>query len=533
MKESTLFDPIDLLVAPATVSESTLTLIWDKPFKYVDIRGYTIYENGIKIGTSKASVTHYTVKNLSPNTQYSYRVESDFCDKKYSSTNISVLTKPSSKIYDVTLAPYFADKKGEKKSTDAIQAAINDCCKGGTVLIPQGANILSGALDLKSNMTFQVDGNLFGSKNPEDYIISEKNKKNFPGSCNVDGLVLSRYEGWELYCYRSLLNGGYLDRDNRSRINCNNIRICGKGLIHGGGNELGIAMRTIYEDTDKYPQYVSDGIPGRRARGRLISLIQCKNVHITNVHIENPPCWTIHMIYCDTVTTNNVTIKSLGIDNGDGWDPDSSKNCMIFDSHFETGDDCIAIKSGKNPEGNIINIPAENIRIFDLKMLSGNGMAIGSEESGGVRNVYIRDCMIQNTRYGLELKAHNSRGGFVKNLEMKDCIIDCFQAHSVNYNDDGVAAEKLPYFSEISIQNTTINGKNRAVELIGFSIENSLSEKNYINNIKLENIILSKKSKELYFDYCKNLSIKNVQMSSGKSPIYEINKKNVSKIRFD
>ncbi len=100
------------------------------------------------------------------------------------------------------------------------------------------------------------------------------------------------------------------------------------------------------------------------------------------------------MIYCDTVTTHGIAIHPRGIDNGDGWNPDSSRNMMIFDTIFDTGDDCIAIKSGKNPDGNLVNIPTENVRIFDLQMLGGNGMAIGSEQSGGVDGVYMRDCII-------------------------------------------------------------------------------------------------------------------------------------------
>jgi polygalacturonase len=121
--------------------------------------------------------------------------------------------------------------------------------------------------------------------------------------------------------------------------------------------------------------------------------------------------------------THGVNIQSKGIDNGDGWDPDSSQNLLIFDTVFDTGDDCIAIKSGKNPEGNQINRPAKNIRLFDLAIRGGHGIAIGSEQSGGVENISFRDCQLTNTLYGLELKAQNDRGGYIRQSSIACWIV--------------------------------------------------------------------------------------------------------------
>ncbi|WP_241242764.1 glycoside hydrolase family 28 protein [Paenibacillus whitsoniae] len=270
---------------------------------------------------------------------------------------------------------------------------------------------------------------------------------------------------------------------------------------------------------------------GRRIRGRLLGFIQCKNVHLTGINIENPSCWTVHMIYCDTVTTHGVSIKSRGIDNGDGWDPDSSRNLMIFDTTFDTGDDCIAIKSGKNPDGNRVNIPTENVRIFDLNMLGGHGMAIGSEQSGGVKGVYMRDCVIQNTKYGLELKAHNSRGGYIEDLLMVDCVIDRFMAHSVTYNADGIPAPTLPYFKGITIKNTVIDGAGRAVELIGFTHDGEEHVKDYyVQDVLLENIILGNENddiKEIFLKACNQITFKNVRLRNGKKTTYTTNKDTV------
>lgn len=542
--------PVDLMVAPAALASESLTLVWDKPVHYKDITGYIIYQDGVKIGKTSHNKTHITVKGLSENTEYEFYVESvmgkdstvekaileaeEDSIKELSLAALKVRTTKKGTILNVTKSPYSADVTGESPSTEQVQKAIDDCPQGGTVLIPKGAVILTGALELKSDMTLQVDGMIKASLNPDDYIIKEENRQFYKGLVNEDGFILTRYEGWEMYCYRSLINGGYLNPDNRMEMTCNNIRICGEGTIYGGGNELGIAMKQLYSDKEKYPDYVSDGMGGRRARGRLIGLIQCGNVHITGVTIENPSCWTVHMIYCDTVTTHGVTIKSRGIDNGDGWDPDSSRNTMIFDTTFDTGDDCIAIKSGKNPNGNVVNMPTKNVRIFDLKMLGGNGMAIGSEQSGGVEGVYMRDCIIQNTRYGLELKAQNARGGYIKDLLMIDCVIDRFMAHSVNYNADGNPAPDLPYFKDIVIKNTIIDGTGRAVELIGFTKEGIGNPKDhYVHQVLLEDVTLGNEEdeeKEIYLKACHDITFKNVKLYNGNKPKYTIERDLVSNV---
>ncbi len=507
-------EPKDIMAAPATVSSNGFTLVWDKPDVYENVSGYKIYQNETVIAETSHKKTHFTVTSLSENTSYEYQVESiaEAGDSLIKSTKLSVRTKPAGKVIDVTKPPYNADSTGKSICTQILQMAIDSCKEGDTILIPEGACLLSGAIDLKSNITLCIDGVLTGSTNPQDYVIKKAGSDSCQSWINEDGLILTRYEGWEMYCYRSLINAGYLCIDDRRKTTCENIRICGNGRIVGAGNDLGMAMKKNYSDKEKYPEYVSDDIGGRRVRGRLLGLIQCRNVHITGVSIENPPCWTIHPIYCDTITIHGICIKSRGIDNGDGIDPDSSRNIMIFDTVFDTGDDCIAIKSGKNPEGNKINIPTEHVRIFDLKMIGGHGMAIGSEQSGGVRDVYMRDCVIKNTLYGLELKAHDSRGGYIKKVRMIDCEIDRFLAHSVKYNADGMPADTLPYFQDIEIKNTRISGSGKTLELIGFSDD---AKDHYIKNVLVEDVILAggnDMEKQICLKNCENVIFRNITL---------------------
>ena len=121
---------------------------------------------------------------------------------------------------------------------------------------------------------------------------------------------------------------------------------------------------------------------------RLICVMNGENITIEGVTIEESPCWTVHYIYCKNILCYDLTINSSVI-RGDGIDPDSSSDCYIYNCTFSNGDDCIAIKSGKNPEGNIIGIPTRNIRIIDCKFVKGHGISIGSEMSGGDRKSVV------------------------------------------------------------------------------------------------------------------------------------------------
>jgi len=539
---------LDLMVAPATIADDSLALVWDRPAECAGIAGYDIYRDGARIAHTRPNQTHLTVRGLDADTEYRFVVQAVACAPEpagpssassvlSASASLTARTKPRGDVLDVTKPPYCAGKAAGGASTAAVQRAIDDCATGGTVLIPKGAVVTTGALELKSDMTLRIDGTLKGSLEPNDYIVKDEDRKSFKGLANEDGLVLTRYEGWEMYCYRSLINAGYLNPNNRMEATCENLRICGEGTVFGGGNELGFAMKSRYANKERYPAYVSDGQGGRRARGRLLGFIQCKNMHLDGINIENPPCWAVHMLYCDTVTTHGVNIKSRGVDNGDGWDPDSSRNLMIFDTAFDTGDDCIAIKSGKNPEGNTVNMPTMNVRIFDLKILGGHGMAIGSEQSGGVEGVYIRDCVIRNTLYGLELKAHNDRGGYIKRLRMVDCAIDRFMAHSVSYNSDGDPAPALPCFKDLAIINTSINGPGRAVEIVGFlEKEPRRGEGGYVEGVLFENVVIGNENdekQEVYLKACRDVVFKNVRLFSGKPPRLVLDEDTVSGLRIE
>jgi exo-poly-alpha-galacturonosidase len=177
--------PVDLIIAPATLASDSLTLVWDKPVEYKGVTGYLVYQNEKWIAKTNHNKTHFTVKGLTPDTTYDFRVEAendpiennqenmierDLPVHKHdfvSTTILTVTTKSKREVIDVTRPPYNADPLGQKLSTTSVQKAIDDCTEGGTVYIPSGTVILTGALELKGNMTFWVDVKQWNGEEPE------------------------------------------------------------------------------------------------------------------------------------------------------------------------------------------------------------------------------------------------------------------------------------------------------------------------------------------------------------------------------
>ena len=221
------------------------------------------------------------------------------------------------------------------------------------------------------------------------------------------------------------------------------------------------------------------------------------------------------MIYCDDIQTDHCTFVSEGVWNGDGWDPDSSTNCTLFASEFSTGDDAVAIKSGKNPEGNEINRPCAHIRVFDCHSDCGHGICIGSEMSGGVEDVQIWDCDLANSLSGIEIKATPKRGGYVRGVTVRDCITPRVMLHSVPYNDDGVPAGAPPKLEHCFFERLTLTAEvldhDRSrhdaapIEIAGFD------KPGYeVEDIVFKDITITKPSVALPLGLCRGVTLRNL-----------------------
>lgn len=481
-------DNYNLLIAPGTLTENSTSLLWDKQYG----KGNVIYEivlNGKVVGSTQK--TNYTLTKLSPNASYTVAVRI----KQGNRISNALKFKTPFKGNIFSVLDYGAKTDTSFNNTKAIQAAINACTEGGTVYLPKGT-FVSGALFLKSNMTLYLEKGavLNGSSSPEDYLP----------------MILNRFEGWELKTYASLLNAGTLSRDGS--YNVRNLRITGEGTIMGGGKRLGDAM------------IKANGI---RSRGRLICLMNCQDVSISGLTITEPPCWTIHYIYSNNITCRNLNIITEGIRNGDGIDPDSSTDSYIFNCTFDTGDDCIAIKSGKNPEGFFVAKPTKNVRITDCDFKRGHGISIGSEMSGGVSNVLVQDCKAGNLLHGMQIKGTKDRGGYVKNVTVTDCeLLQITIFSAVNYNNDGEPAPEVPTFENFIFKNIDMSGastKEPVMDINGFK-----KEGHRLKNVTFSKILIPENSKIVIND-AEQVKFIDVKSKAGSKPKFvTANSDNVS-----
>ena len=478
--------PQNLIAPPESETETSITLLWDPPSDHNDRLSYEVYRDDIHLGST--TKTFYTARDLSPATSYCFSVRAKHADGSLSPPGnmLTHSTKAKGRVFNVV--DYGAVGDGMTKNTKAIQAAINACTPGGTVYLPSG-HFLSGALFLKSNMTLHLAENatLCGSTDIDDYRP----------------FIRNRYSGWEMETFASLLNAGVLSHDGPCTVT--NLTIRGEGAISGGGLTLGTAMREA---------------EGYYSRARLICLMNCRDVNIQGLTLENSPSWTLHYTYCKNVTCHGLTIRSVKIPNGDGIDPDSSANSYIFNCDISTSDDCIAIKSGKNPEGNRIEKPTENVWIAHCKF-KGHGMSIGSEMSGGVRNVLVRDCEIaKEDLNGLQIKAPKERGGYVRNVRVVNCTLSQIKIITkISYNTGYEAASEIPLLGDMEFvdlnMTDAVTGKP-AIVIDGFE-----ESKENTANISFRNIRLPDGTGIVARD-CAKLSFQDVLTAGGEKPVYQI-----------
>lgn len=443
------------LLVEKIVFDDEITLWWRKEaFAFAD--GYRLYLDGAPVG--ETDKTHWSFEGLAAARPYVIRIEALHAGRVTATHEETVTTAEEKRVIDVTAAPYFAAADGKTMVTAALQRALDDCTPGDRLYFPAGT-YLTGALDVHSNTEIYLaeGATLQGSEAATDYLPK----------------IESRFEGTHMLCYRSLLNLGKLEKDGG--YNCENVALRGKGTVYGGGRPLATDIleterRALADFLAENAEYVktcenANTIPGR-ARGRLINMSNCKNVVIGGLTLGYGASWLVHFIYSRDITTYGCRIVSAptyGKDgevvrepvwNGDGWDPDSSERCVIFDTAFDTYDNSIAIKSGKNPEGNVIGRPTREVYVFDCR---GLDMAIGTELSGGIENVQVWDCDFFG--YGVNIKTTRDRGAYIKGVAVRDSRVTCVMVRTkVNFNNDGESAGHLTKISDLTFENLTVTG---------------------------------------------------------------------------
>ena len=369
-----------------------------------------------------------------------------------------------------------------KKNQKAIQKAIDTCSKkgGGRVIVPAGQKFLTGAITLKSGVNLVV----------EDGAVLE-----FAFEPDLYPIVPTRWEGLDCWNLSPLIYA-YQQKD---------IAITGKGTIDGGGSretwwpwvsspkfgfKEGMPVHQWKETSrPRLLKSAEDGIPldERRftkedgLRPQLINFNQCERILIEDVTLLRSPFWVIHPLLSTDITVRGVHINNDG-PNGDGCDPESCDRVLIENCYFNTGDDCIAIKSGRNNDGReggqgaFAGRPSKNIIIRNCKMNNGHGgVVIGSEISGGCQNVYAHDCEMDSPNLDrvLRIKTNSCRGGVIENINMRNVTVgQCGEAVlkiNTDYEPKEVCCRGFyPTVRNVTMENVTCQKSKYGVMIVGY-----------------------------------------------------------------
>ena len=380
-------------------------------------------------------------------------------------------------------------------NTLAINQAIKKCSEsgGGTVLVPEG-EFLTGAIHMEDNVNLKISSGatLMFSTDPKDYLP----------------LVKTSWEGILCYNYSPMIYA----------IEKNNIAITGKGKLDGMsknenwwklkgkkkyGWKEGIACQLDPEGRPLLDQYNEQQTPveerimgdGHFLRPHFIQFLDCKNILLENVTIENSPFWIVHPVLCENITVRGLVINSNG-PNNDGCDPESCKNVLIEDCLFNTGDDCIALKSGRDEDGRAINKPIENVVIRNCIMKNGHGgVVLGSEISGGCKNIFVENCQMSSPELdrAIRIKTNNNRGGvteniFIRNIqvgEVKEAVIRI----NCSYDQREGQGNFIPMVKDVYISDIHSKKAQYALKLEGLKGEKCVQNIN-INNCRFDGVEL-------------------------------------------
>ncbi|SDY93747.1 Polygalacturonase [Evansella caseinilytica] len=347
-------------------------------------------------------------------------------------------------------------------NTEAFAAAIDACAAdgGGTVYVPAGS-FLTGPIRLRSNLTLLLDAGAL--------VLFKDSFDSYPA-------VKTRWSGYECHGFQPLIFGSGLV----------NVTIKGEGTFDGQGKAWwAVAMQLKYgksvsTERTKQLAVLNESLAATMKtnvlewdsqflRPPLLQLYDCEHVTIEGVTLQNSPFWNTHLVYCNHVSVRGVTIRNpADSPNGDGLDIDSCSNVRVVDCHFDVGDDCLCLKSGINEDGRKIGRPTENVTVTNCTMAAGHGgIVFGSENSGGIRNVTVSNCVFIGTDRGIRLKTNRARGGYIKNIIINTIYmenvfcplsINSFYRYGIDEKDPAMTSkeaipvtEKTPVIEEVHI----------------------------------------------------------------------------------
>lgn len=464
---------------------------------------------------------------------------------------LPVVVAPKFKKDTINIKKFGAVPDGYTLNTKAINTAIEICTKkgGGVVLVPAGL-WLTGPVVLKSNVNLHLANGAT--------LLFTDDKSQYP-------LVEANWEGLPQMRNQSPV----------SATNAVNIAITGKGIIDGNGDvwravksdkltasqwKKLVASGGVLSD-DKKTWYPSESFlkgskmtnpgqlsPGKDAafyqdikdflRPNLVLLTSCKFVLLEGVTFQNSPAWCLHPLMCENLTVRNILVKNPWYaQNGDGIDAESCKNVLIENSVFDVGDDALCMKSGRDEEGRKRGLPIQDVIIRGCTVYSSHGgFVIGSEMSGGAKNIYVSNCTFIGADIGLRFKTTRGRGGMVENIFIKDIYMKDIPGEAILFDmyymaKDPVplagekrelptvvfkpADETTPVFKNFYISNVYCNGAARAIFVRGLP-------EMHVKDIVLENMVLQA-DKGIEVQEATGISFKNIRvMSKATHPVIDV-----------
>jgi polygalacturonase len=434
---------------------------------------------------------------------------------------------------------------GKTKCTEAIARAVEACSKagGGRVLFPPGV-YLTGPIQLASRLNLHVEEGAA--------VLFSRDFDDYP-------LVMTHYEGVQRVRCMSPLYGREL----------HDVSITGAGVFDGQGeawrpvkrfkttpqqwsellasggvvDEIGevwwptaaaLAGREIVRRLEEsgVPPRLEDYQPARDfLRPCLLELIQCTNVRLEGPVFRNSPAWNLHPVLCENIVIRNITALNPWYgQNTDGLDLDSCRTAWVCDSLFDVGDDAICLKSGRDEQGRKLGRPCENITIANCTVLRGHGgVTIGSEMSGGVRNVDVSNCIFRSTDIGLRFKSTRGRGGVVENIRISNVAMSDIRKDAISldmfYTESSPepASERTPVFRGIAIRNAVCHSARRAITIRGLP-------EMPIEEVAFENVRISSENGISITD-ARDISLVGVRVQVSKPPAIQCH--NVTNLKME
>jgi polygalacturonase len=359
------------------------------------------------------------------------------------------------------IVDYGARNDGSASATEAISAAIQaaKAAGGGTVFVPAGKYV-TGPVQLVSNLTFNIDTGATLQFRATSELSFWK----------------GRSEGTETITPRPVISGDHLE----------NVALTGRGTVTtlqsdwqkispmGTGREFWTSILQRLNLKQPVPEEdYRKAAPSLRPV--FIGFTESKNVLLDGIHVVGAPFWAVHILYSEKVVIRNVIIETVDVPGRDGIDIDSSKDVIISNCYLDTGDDDICLKSGRDADGLRVNRPTENVTITNCVIHRGHGgVAIGSETSGGIRNVVASNIVCKGTEKGVRIKSTRGRGAIVENLRFDNwtmenvgAAIDVTNYYGQNQRSVEPVSERTPIFRDIAVSNMTIKNSPMAISVEG------------------------------------------------------------------